>query len=126
MRNDADDDIDDLSRQLERVRLQREEAQQAVERAENSERELIERIRVARRNNPRRRTNPHRIGDIVRITNTLRNEHGIVGTVISLPGRLVTIRNEETQNTYVRGWWNLELIHRPSADRAPRRTNNPQ
>ena len=50
MINDADDDIDDLARQLERVRLQREEAQQAVERAENSERELIERIRAARRN----------------------------------------------------------------------------
>lgn len=118
----TDDEIDRLARQLERVRLQREEALRVVERSDNTERELLNRIQTARRNNPSSRQNPLRVGDVVRITNTLRNEHGIIGTVESSPARLVTIRNANTRRTYTRGWWNLELIHRPSE--SPPNTNN--
>ena len=44
----SDDDIDRLTRQLENVRLQREQALQAVERVEESEKQLVERIMTAR------------------------------------------------------------------------------
>ena len=110
-----DDDIDELTRQLQNVRLGREQALRAVTQADEYEREIIQRIRTVRRHDPQLRRNPHRVGDIVRITNTLRNEYGIVGIVTSSPPRLVTIRNRNTSRNYIRGWWNLELVHRPSS-----------
>ena len=99
-----DDDIDTLTRQLQNVRLGREQALRAVTQADEYERELIRRIRTVRRHDPQLRRNPHRVGDIVRITNTLRNEYGIVGIVTSSPSRLVTIRNRNTSRNYIRGW----------------------
>lgn len=72
----------------------------------------LQQIREARRRNPIR--NPHRVGDVVRITNTYRNQYGITGVVESSSSRFVTIRNQETNQTYKRGWRNLELVHRPS------------
>ena len=110
----SDDNIDDLTRQLERLRLRREEALRTIDNANRAETDIIARIRRARANNPTRRENSHRQGDIVRITNVLRNEHGIVGTVLPPSGprsRLITIQNQSTSRKYTRGWWNLELVH---------------
>ena len=109
----CDDNIDDLTRQLERLRLRREEALRVVDETNQAEDNIITRIRQARAANPRRRDNPHRPGDIVRITNTLRDEYGIVGTVLppsTNRSRLIIIRNQATRLLYTRGWWNLELV----------------
>ena len=108
-----EDEIDRLIRQLDKVHIQREEAQRAVDRAEERERALIVRILQARRNNPSRSRNPHRVGDIVRIANRLRDEYSIIGVVESSPERLVAIRNQDTRRTYTRGWWNLEFVRQP-------------
>ena len=50
------------------------------------------------------------IVQIVRITNHLRDEHGITGTVVSISrdDRLVKLKNRSTGKTYQRAWWNLE------------------
>ena len=126
----TDEDIDQLTRQLEGIRIQREEALQTLARTSQTEQEIIERIRAVRRRNPALRRNPHRIGDIVRITNSLRNEYGTVGEVISIAPRLVTIRNRDTNREYKRGWWNLERVHTPerrgSAPDPPNSTSNAQ
>ena len=55
----------------------------------------------------------HQPGDIVWITNLLRDEYGIVGTVLprsASRSRLIKIKNQNTHHTYTRGWWNLELV----------------
>ena len=92
----SDDEIDQLARELEGARLQREADLVALERTNQTERQLIERIRVARRENPPHERNSHRVGDYVRITNRLRNEYGIIGVVVSSSARLVTVCNEQT------------------------------
>ena len=98
-----DDETDRLTQQLERVHLQREEALHIVKRSEDTERDLITRTQTARWNNPSSRRNPLRVVDIVQITNTLRDEHGIIGVVESSPARLAIIRNTTTKQTYTRG-----------------------
>ena len=110
----VDGDIDQLTRQLETVRIQQETAIRILEETNRSERDLIKRIRAARRTNPQRRHDPHRVGDFVHITNTLQNKHGITRRVISSPPRPVTIRNQNSNQEYKRAWWNLELVYRPT------------
>ena len=112
-RSMTNDEIDNLTRQLERLRLRRENAIRIVTEANEAEVNIIARIRRARAINPRRQNNPHREGDIVYIKNTLRNECSIVVTVLppcTQSSRLLRIRNQETQRVYTRGWWNLELV----------------
>ena len=118
-----DENINRLTRQLEGIRLQREEALRQLEQTSQAEQVLIQRIRAARRGNPALRRNPHKVGDIVRITNTLRDEYGTIGVVESSPHRLVTIRNQDTGTRYIRGWWNLEPVVTPSIPTTTRRIN---
>lgn len=112
----SNDEIARLTRQLEGIRLQREEALDALERATSAEQDVIRRIRAAGVANPPLQRNPHHVGDTVRITNTLRGEYGIRGVVISSPSRLVTIRNRSTGKEYTRGWWNLERVSSSSEE----------
>ena len=122
MRND---DIDDLARQLERLRIRREEAARVIQETNRAEEEIITRIRRARAANPSRRLNPHRPGDIVRITNVLRDEYGTVGTVLppsTSTSRLIRIRNQSSNREYQRGWWNLELVEAAPSRRDSKNT----
>ena len=124
----SDDEIEQLTQQFESVRIQRQATIEALERVNQAESNLISQIRAAMRRNPARQRNPHRIGDYVRITNHLRNEHGITGVVVSSPARLVTIRNERTRREYTRGWWNLAPAERdpptPTTSSANIQTSN--
>ena len=51
-------------------------------------------------------TNPHSRGDLVIITNDLRDEFGITGRVIQLGATYVTICDTITWKTLTRAWWN--------------------
>ena len=61
----TNDEIDNLTRQLERLRLRRENAIRIVTEANEAEVNIIARIRRARAINPRRQNNPKKRGDIV-------------------------------------------------------------
>ena len=131
----SNDDIDNLTRELERLRLRRVEAIRTIDDANRAETHIIARIRRARASNPARRENYHRPRDIVRITNILRDEYGIVGTVVppsTSRSRLIKIENQNTRRTYTRGWWNLELVqpaplpNNPTATPTRTRTTNSQ
>ena len=51
---------------------------------------------------------PYKIGQLLRITNRLRNEFGTTGKVIRVGDPFVTIRNVESNRKYTRAWFNLE------------------
>ena len=53
---------------------------------------------------------PYEIGQLLRITNRLRNEFRTTGKVIRVGELLVTICNVATKRKYTRAWFNLEPV----------------
>ena len=115
--------IDDLLSELNRLRLDREEAardyRERQERSNRREGELIAAIQRRRRRNPaaesnlrNNRANRLKVGERMRITNHLRSEYGVVGTIITVGHRMVTIEDDDG-NEYSRAWWNLERHTEP-------------
>lgn len=116
--NDDDNSIIKLTAALNKVQISREIALAQLEQANQQETLLLERLVTARSTRiDRARTeqpdvNPFSVGDHVRITNHLRDEHGTTGIVISTSrdDRLVKLQNEHTRKKYQRAWWNLEIF----------------
>ena len=67
--------------------------------------------------------NPYSIGELLSITNNLRDEFRTTGTVIRTGVRLVTIRDTDTRRIYTRAWWNLAPIPEGTPARRTRRRN---
>ena len=131
MRND---DIDDLTEQLRRVRINRDQTvrriARAIEETRVEENTILLQIREARaataaaakavannNNNSLQhdRGNIFTIGDTVEITNHLRDEFGTVGTVTA-PGRKFVEIRTSTGRYYTKAFWNI--------DRHPRTQDN--
>ena len=121
--------MDKLVQQLNKLRLEREEAarvyQRSVEASNQREQEIINQIQSRRqtrtedaqfdRNLRNNKANPLRVGDFVRITNRyVHDEYGTTGDVISASRRMVEIKNRETGRRFTRAWWNLERTEAPS------------
>ena len=115
----ANSNIDDFIAKLRDLRLARAQSLTEVEgiqsrlnKGNRREERILNRIqttaRAAGRQGPAR--NRLRVGDIVRITNTLRDEYSTIGTVTRVGPRFVTIQGKNDRRTYTRGWWNLELV----------------
>ena len=111
--------MDELVRELENLRVERDEAtrsyQRTVERTNERERHLLQQIqretrresqtpeRQFRNNIRNNRQNPIKRGDVVKITNYHRQqEHGVVGEVIQVTNKMVELRNAETWKEYTR------------------------
>ena len=106
-------DIDKLTRQLSHIRIQREKAIREVEAASAQETLLLRRLHTARSAIAPTEHNPHTRGNRVKITNRLRDEHGIVGVITSKStpySRLLNIWDTTTNNKYTRAWWNLKSV----------------
>ena len=127
----TDNEIDCLIEQLNSVRIAREAAVRVIGQSDRQEAAIVRRIQNIRAQASRTTTdnarpgvaianaarhNNLRRGQIVRITNRLRDEYNITGEVISTTRRIVVIRNELTGNRYSRAWWNLEVIEAAEAD----------
>ena len=74
----SNNNIDKLTCELERLRIQREEALRVVTETDQAEAGIIRRIERVRAAERARFNNSHRPGDTVRITNALRSEYGTV------------------------------------------------
>ena len=108
------EEIDNITKQLSQIRIRRENAIRALETANEQESCLLRRLqRVRSVARPNKENNPHKIGDIVRITNKLRDEFGTISVVtswITSHSRLIDIKNTTTNIKYTRAWLNLELV----------------
>ena len=113
----TDNEIDCLIEQLNNIHLKRESAVRVIGQNYKQKAVIVRRIQSIRANrpqpNPRREmvdTNGNRTeknlqeGQIVRITNHLREKHGIFGKVVISSRRIVEIRNESTGRHHSRAW----------------------
>ena len=102
----TDNEIDCLIERLNNVRLKREAAVRVIGQSDRQEAAIVRKIQNIRadRTRPNLRhwvvdadgnhiKNNLREGQIVRITNYLRDEHSIVGKDVDSTGRIVDIRN---------------------------------
>ena len=122
---DDSSEHDDLIKQLNNIRIEREEAtrnfQRTLEITNTIERNLLVRLRVRQthqqlsnqetQNNLRNNRRNHlQVGDTVRITNTYKDSYGTVGIITKIRGRMVDIKNNNAQEKHTRAWWNLERL----------------
>ena len=117
------DNIDVLTKQLEELRLERVNVIEYLEELNKREIKTIKRLEEA---NAKAEASVKRVclfvlGDIVCITNRLRNEYGTVGTVRKIRNRPVTIRKSGSDVDYNRARINLDLV--ASASARPRKKN---
>ena len=107
-------EVDDLTRALAKIRLNREKIIRALYNINKRKSELLQDLQTAAvaaaaaATEDTADTNPHARGDLLTITNDLRDEFGIMGRVIRSGVTFVTIRNITTRKTYTRVWWNLK------------------
>ena len=100
-----DQDVDALIKQLKDIRLEQDETLARLEDINKSETELIKSIHRAKQASLKKKaSNPFVIGDILRITNHLRDEFGTVGKVWKACTTKVHIRNSDTGKDYSRAW----------------------
>ena len=111
--------MDDLTKQLHQLHLDRAEATRAhnrvVEDSQARERDLIHEIslqRAAAAAARQHHTHRFQLGQRVRITNTLRNEYNTEGTITRVSRHMIHLRNDEGRS-YSRAHWNLERIREP-------------
>jgi len=112
-------DVDTLTKQIERIRLERANAIEHLKKIEEVETDTLIELAEAKAEALRRRQRdfPYKEGDTLRINNRLRNEYGIVGKVRKVCNTRVTIRNSGTGKDYQRAWWNLELVESVTSTR---------
>ena len=114
--------MDELVEELNRLRINRDEAarayQRTVDESSRQERTILASIRQRERqetqfqfNIRNNRRNPIRVGDPVRITNDYRlDEQGIVGKVTHVTNRMVELRCAKSNKRCSRAWWNVERL----------------
>ena len=103
-------DVDALTKQLENIRIEQANAIENLKKINEAEIDTLKEIVEAQAKTRKRKDCPFVVGDILRITNRLRQEYGTVGMVTKVCNTRVTIRNSGTGNDYQRAWWNLELV----------------
>ena len=121
----TDNKFDCLLERLNSVRLERVAAVSGINKTDKQEAAIVKKLQTIRTEGLRpssgqgvvdaegnRIINNIRDGQLVRITNHLRDEHGIIGHVTNSANFIVEIRNETTRRPYRRAWWNLELIEK--------------
>ena len=118
----SDGDINELIEQLNSIRVEREEAVRIIGRTNRQEAQIISDLQALQRTRRRRettdananhepiRSNEFRIGQLVEITNRLRDEFGITGVVTSVGHTRVELKNSTTERKYSRAHWNLRLV----------------
>ena len=104
--------INQLIEQLNNIRVERKEAVRIIGQTDRQEAEIITkwRRREVTDVNAYHASNDFCIGQIVEITNRLRDEFGTTGEVISVGCTKVEIRNTTTRRKYSRAHWNLRLV----------------
>ena len=124
----TDNEIDCLIERLNSVRIAREAAVRVIGQSDRQEAVIVRRIQTIRARTSRdnaipgvaianvARHNNLKVGQIVRITNRLRDEYNISGIVTNTNRRIVEIRNQLTGNRYSRAWWNLEVVEAAAAE----------
>ena len=65
-----------------------------------------------RNNKTRTGVNTFRVGDLLQITNRLRNEFGVTGVVETTGSQFIWIKKTVTGKRYNKAYWNLDY-HRP-------------
>ena len=110
-------DIDALTERLANIRLERVKAIERLEKVNEAEIETLKSLEEAKAKAEasKRGVCSFVEGDIIRITNRLRNEYGTVGMVRIICNRQVTIRNSGIRIDYQRAWFNLRLVESASA-----------
>ena len=112
-------DINRLIEQLNNIRVEREEAVRIIGQTDRQEAEIIANLQALQQTRRRRKPtnvnanhapNDFCIGQIVEITNRLRDKCGTTGEVISIGHTKIEIRNTTTRNKYSRAYWNLRLV----------------
>ena len=116
----SDGDINELIEQLSSIRIEREKAVRVISRTNRQEAQVISDLQALQLTRRRRGTNANananqppnefRIGQLVRITNSLRNEFGTTGVVTSVGHTRVEVKNSATGKKYSRAHWNLQLV----------------
>lgn len=118
----SDGDINELIEQLSSIRIEREKAVRVISRTNRQEAQVISDLQALQLTRRRRGTdananananqppNEFRIGQLVRITNRLRNEFGTTGVVTSVGHTRVEVKNSATGKKYSRAHWNLQLV----------------
>ena len=94
----TNEEINNITRRLKNLQIRSDNAIWALSEVNKEEAIIIQQVNSARYSNAAQQQNAHRIGDIVWITNRLRNKDGITGVVILSPLHLVTICNQHTGN----------------------------
>ena len=107
-------DVDNLILALSQIQMEREEIIQALDTTNRRDTELIRGLNAARavaaETEAAANRNPHVVGNLLSITNDLRNEFGITGQVTRSGHTFVKIRNSTTRRTYARAWFNLSPV----------------
>lgn len=107
----SNQDIDELTRALKKIRLEREKAIEILDNLNKRESDMLTNLHEVRAASlAGTDTCPFVIGDIIMITNHLRDKYGRVGEVKKIGKTLVTIVNSSTRRKYWKSWKYLALI----------------
>ena len=116
----------DLIEQLNNLRIEREQATRNFQRNLEITNSIEQNLLVSRRarqthqqlsnqetqdNLWDNRRNHLQASDTVCITNTYKDSYGTVGIITKIRGRMVYIKNNNTQEIHTRAWWSLERIN---------------
>jgi len=109
-------EVESLTNQLREIRLERANVVELLEKITKDEVSDVKELEEAKTKIPSRGTCPFDTGNILRMTNHLRDKYSTVGEARKVCNTLVTIRNSGTGNDYYRAWWNLELVETVSGE----------
>lgn len=99
-------EVDDLTKALARIRLDREELTRALDNTNKQESKILKSLQtaqtaaataVAATAREKIEKNPYKKGDLLRVTNALRREFGTTGTVIKSGVTFVTIQSRKSR-----------------------------
>jgi len=97
-------EVESLTNQLREIRLAQVNVVELLEKITKAEVKAVKELKEAKTKVSSRGTCSFATGNIIRITNHLRNEHGTVGEAMKVCNTLVNIRNSGTSKNYYRAW----------------------
>ena len=105
-----------MTRQLKDIRLEQASAIDHLDRINKAEIKALKELEKAKNKVTVEESFPFIKGDILRVTNRLRDKYRKVGKVKKICKTQVTIQNSGTGRKYCRAWYSLELVKSASGD----------
>ena len=114
-------EVESLTNQLREIRLERANVVELLDKITKDEVSDVKELEETKTKISSRGTCPFDTGNILRMTNHLRDKYSTVGEARKVCNTLVTIRNSGTGNDYYRAWWNLELVETVNGEHSSKR-----